>query len=89
MVKINGFNTDVSLSGYLLITSHIDKPGIIGKVGTLLGNNNINIASMDVGRESIGGKAVMILSVDSTVPENIISQLEKIDGISKAQLVKI
>jgi len=41
----------------MLITSHIDKPGVIGEVGTLLGNNNINIAGMNVGRDQVRGGA--------------------------------
>ena len=89
IVKIDGFKTDVVPSGYLLITSHTDKPGIIGKVGMLLGDKKINIASMDVGRESIGGKAVMVLDIDNPVSDEILSQIKKIEGISDALLVKI
>lgn len=89
IVKINNFSTDVSLSEYMLITSHIDQPGIIGKVGTLLGNEKINIASMDVGRESLGGKAVMVLTVDNPIPQSVIEQIKKINGIIDAKLVRL
>jgi len=89
LVKIDDLQTDVLPSGYLLITEHTDKPGIIGKVGTLLGDKKINIASMDVGRRSIGGHAVMVLNIDNPVSEEIIGQIKKIEGISNALLVKI
>ncbi len=89
IVKIDNFSTDVAPNGFMLITSHTDKPGIIGKVGTLLGDSKINIASMDVGRESIGGKAVMVLSVDNLISEDIIKKVNKIEGITDTKLVKV
>ncbi len=89
IVKIDNFSTDVAPAGYLLITSHIDQPGIIGKVGMLLGDEKINIASMDVGREAIGGKAVMILSVDNPIPKEILNKIKNISGITDAKLVKL
>ncbi len=89
LVRIDSFNTDVVPSGYMLITNHTDRPGIIGKVGTLLGNNGINIASMDVGRETIGGKAVMVLNIDNVISEGVLAQIHKIEGVTSAKLVKI
>lgn len=89
LVRIDDLKTDVVPSGNMLITSHTDKPGIIGKIGMMLGDNKINIASMDVGRQSIGGKAVMVLNVDNPIPDAIIAKIKKIEGISDAQLVKI
>ncbi len=89
IVKIDNFSTDVSPNGFMLITSHTDRPGIIGKVGTLLGDSKINIASMDVGRESVGGKAVMVLSVDNLISEDIIKKVNKIEGITDTKLVKV
>ncbi|MCX5749899.1 MAG: phosphoglycerate dehydrogenase [Candidatus Saganbacteria bacterium] len=89
LVRIDDLQTDVVPTGFLLITEHTDKPGIIGKVGTLLGENNINIASMDVGRKSIGGKAVMILNIDTPASDDMLKKIKKIEGISNALVVKI
>ncbi len=89
IVKIDDFSTDVSPNGFMLITSHTDKPGIIGKVGTLLGDSKINIASMDVGRQSIGGKAVMVLSVDNLISEDMIKKVNKVEGITDTKLVRL
>ncbi len=89
IVKIDDFSTDVLPNGFMLITSHTDKPGIIGRVGSLLGDANINIASMDVGRQSIGGKAVMVLSVDSLISEDMIKKVNKVEGITDTKLVRL
>lgn len=89
LVSIDGFRVDADPSGYMLIISNIDKPGMIGKVGTFLGEHNINIASMDVGRIKIGEKAVMVLNVDSAVSDDILKEIAKLEGIFGATLVKL
>jgi len=81
IVRIDKYHVDAVPSGHMLVSAHIDKPGIIGRVGTILGENDINIAGMQVGREKVRGKAVMVLNVDSAVPDRILKQIEKIDGI--------
>jgi D-3-phosphoglycerate dehydrogenase len=89
IVKIDGFKINTEAAGYLLIIPNIDRPGCIGRVGTFLGSKNINIAGMEVGRESIGGKAVMVLNVDSPVPSEILKEISKLDGIiDKVKLIK-
>jgi D-3-phosphoglycerate dehydrogenase len=89
LVSIDGYRVDAVPQGYMLIINNIDKPGMIGKVGTFLGKNNINIASMDVGRIKVGEAAVMVLNVDSDVPDKLLSELTKIEGISAATVVKL
>ncbi|NQT29044.1 MAG: phosphoglycerate dehydrogenase [Candidatus Saganbacteria bacterium] len=89
LVSIDGFKVDATPEGYLLILSNIDKPGMIGKVGTFLGEHKINIASMDVGRIKIGEKAVMVLNVDSQVSDDTLKKISKLEGISGATLVKL
>ncbi|MFA6549521.1 MAG: ACT domain-containing protein, partial [Candidatus Margulisiibacteriota bacterium] len=89
LVSIDGFKVDAEPVGYMLILSNIDKPGMIGKVGTFLGQNNINIAAMDVGRIKVGEKAVMVLNVDAAVSERVLSDITKIDGISDATLINV
>jgi D-3-phosphoglycerate dehydrogenase len=89
LVLIDGYRVDIVPQGYMLILQNIDKPGMIGKVGTFLGQHNINIAAMDVGRIHIGEKAVMVLNVDSPISDDILAGLTRIEGISGATLVKI
>ncbi len=76
IVQIGKYRIEVVPSNYMLVTTYIDMPGVIGRFGTTLGNNNINIAGMQVGRQSIGGEAVMVLQVDSPVPEHVLEQLQ-------------
>jgi D-3-phosphoglycerate dehydrogenase len=89
LVSIDGFRVDAVPQGYMLIISNIDKPGMIGRVGTFLGEHNINIAAMDVGRIKIGEKAVMVLNVDGAVSDKVLGDITKIEGIFGATLVKI
>lgn len=81
IVAIDGYHVDAVPEGYMLYIPHIDKPRIIGPVGNLIGAHNINISAMQVGRKKIGGKAVMLLSVDAPVPEETMSEIAKIDGV--------
>jgi D-3-phosphoglycerate dehydrogenase len=87
IVKIGNYHVDAETKGCMLITSHIDKPGVIGKVGTLLGNNNINIAGMNVGRDKVRGGAVMVLALDDPISDQVLAQIREIDGISVAKAV--
>lgn len=72
---IQGFRTDFAPGKHLLLTRHNDKPGIIGRVGTMLGDKKVNIASMNLGREKVGGEALMILELDETVSEEVLKEL--------------
>lgn len=89
IVEIDGFNFDTIPSGNMLLISHSDQPGVIGEVGTILGQNNINIAAMEVGRKKQGGNAIMLLSVDSIVSPEIIKKLEQAKTISKALAINL
>ncbi|KPJ69861.1 hypothetical protein AMJ44_02005 [candidate division WOR-1 bacterium DG_54_3] len=89
LVSIDGYRVNADPSGYVLILSNIDKPGMIGKVGMFLGKQNINIASMEVGRIKVGEKAVMVLNVDSAVSDKVLKEISKLEGIFGATLVKL
>ncbi|EEG79013.1 phosphoglycerate dehydrogenase [Dethiobacter alkaliphilus] len=89
IVKIDKYNIEVVPSRYMLVTKYMDMPGVIGRFGITLGESNINIAGMQVGRQSIGGEAVMALQVDCPVPEDVIKKLEKLDAIVSIRFVKL
>ncbi|OEH85725.1 phosphoglycerate dehydrogenase [Desulfuribacillus stibiiarsenatis] len=82
IVNINGYTVDANPVGNLLLAQHTDKPGIIGIVGTMLGEADINIATMQVGRKVAGGDAVMVLGVDKRIPEDVVKKLEAVSGIN-------
>jgi D-3-phosphoglycerate dehydrogenase len=82
IISLHGYHIDIVPEGYILFVHNYDVPGMIGKVGTILGNASVNIAGMQVGRIAIGGKAVMALSVDSPVSEEVVQEiLQASDGI--------
>ena len=64
-------------------------PGIIGKLGSLLGSNNVNIASMQVGRKIVRGEAVMVLSIDDPIPNKLLDTIIEVDGITNANPVTL
>ena len=74
IVNIDGFRINAATQGHMLVVPHIDKPGIVGKVGTVVGDMAINIAGMQVGRIELGGKAIMVMMVDNTLPNNDLEQ---------------
>ncbi len=76
IIQLDGYNIEVIPSRYMLVTRHHDRTGVVGKVGTLLGNNNINIGSMQMGRNLQRGEAMMVLQVDSPVLPEITEELQ-------------
>lgn len=87
IISIDGHRVDVDPTGWLMISPHINRPGIIGKVGTLLGQESINIASMQVGRTAIEGTNIMALGVDAEISNDVLMKIKAIDGIFGAKLV--
>ena len=73
----------------MLITRHRDMPGIIGKLGTLLGDHNVNIASMQVGRKIVRGEAVMVLSIDDPIPSKLLESILEVKGITSSDPVTL
>ena len=89
IVGLDNYRIDASPSGFMLICSFIDKPRVIGPVCTILGDHNINIAGMQVGREKVGGKAVMVLNVDSSVGIEPMEEIKKVPNIIDVKLVRL
>jgi D-3-phosphoglycerate dehydrogenase len=89
IVRFGDMGIEVRPEGKLIVLSNKDRPGMIGRVGVLLGESKINIADMRVGRRSAHGEAVMVLTVDEDVPPAVREKLEKLDGITGARWVKL
>lgn len=85
IVQIDQYPVDIAPQGNLLLISHNDKPGIIGRVGTLLGNNDVNIATMQVGRKVVGGSAIMVLTTDKQAPKEVLEQLTQLPEIENVR----
>ena len=69
IILIDSFDLDLPPTDHMLLLRYTDRPGIVGKVGQSLGSTGINIASMQVARDSQGGEALMAITVDSTIPK--------------------
>jgi D-3-phosphoglycerate dehydrogenase len=83
IVDFFGYKMDFEPTSHVLALQNKDVPGIIGKVGTLLGENNINIGAMQWGRSAKESKAVSFVSVDSDVSADLVEKLRGIEGILK------
>ncbi|MEV2276351.1 phosphoglycerate dehydrogenase [Nocardiopsis sp. NPDC049922] len=75
LVEINNYGMEISLSEHMVFLSYEDRPGIVGKVGALLGDARVNIAGMQVIRDQEGGKALIALTVDSAVPDEVLASI--------------
>jgi D-3-phosphoglycerate dehydrogenase len=87
IVNIDGHRVDVDPRARVLICPHINRPGIIGKVGTLMGEHGINISGMQVGKTEVSGTNIMVLAVDNDIPADILAKVTAIDGIFGAKLI--
>lgn len=89
ITSIDEFPVNVSPSSHMLFTRHRDMPGIIGRLGSLLGEHNVNIASMQVGRKIVRGDAVMVLGIDDPIPDGLLEIINSINGIQEAHPVTL
>jgi D-3-phosphoglycerate dehydrogenase / 2-oxoglutarate reductase len=89
IMEVDRFTLERPLAGDVLITHHIDRPGIVGRIGTLLGNHGINIAGMQVGRHQPRGEAIMVLNVDEPIPEYTMQEIKIMDDVHDAYVVSL
>jgi len=82
IVEIDEHHFDVPPAEHMLMVKNDDRPGVIGTVGTLLGNAGVNIDDMDVGRAAVPGTAVMLISPSAAVPDDVITVLRRSPGIT-------
>jgi len=90
IVRIDGFYLEAVPEGHILILENLDKPGVIGNIGSLLGQRRINIARMQLGRqEGEKGKAIALLHLDQPAGEETIQQLRRLPNILNATAVEL
>lgn len=75
IVRINNFRLEIIPRGHLALIHNMDKPGAIGSIGTTLGENNLNIARMQVGQEEEGERNIIILKTDIPIPDEVVKKL--------------
>jgi D-3-phosphoglycerate dehydrogenase len=89
IVRLYSQAVEIPITGTLLLLNNADKPGIVGQLGTLLGRHKVNIASMSLGRDTAGGLALTVLSLDSAPPQAVLDELKKDHDISNVKVVRL
>jgi D-3-phosphoglycerate dehydrogenase len=85
VTAVDQFRVDLVAEGTFLFFTNRDKPGVIGKVGTILGENRINVAGFYLGRESYQGSAMGFVALDSRVPEGVLQEITDLEEIIEAR----
>lgn len=90
IVWLNEFRIDViPTGGYFLFSEHLDRPGMIGAVGTICGEHDINIHSLHFGRVRPRGLALMVLGMDEAVPDEVVQKILALPDVSTAKVVRL
>ncbi|WP_026909216.1 phosphoglycerate dehydrogenase [Paucisalibacillus globulus] len=87
IVKVDHYRVDVAPFGHIIVIHHTDQPGVIGRMGSLLAKHAVNIATMQVDRSDIGGDAIMMLTVDKHVGEEVIEELLTLGDIHDVKTI--
>ena len=83
LVELFGIKVEAELAGHMMYIVNEDAPGFIGRIGTLLGENGINIGTFNLGRREAGGEAVLLLSLDSKLPGDVLEQAKGLPGVKR------
>ena len=89
IVRINKFTMEVIPEGHMLVLYNYDKPGVIGNIGVTLGDNNVNIARLHLGREQVDQQALVVLSTDSAVPADVLQKLRNLPHVIAVKSLKM
>ena len=89
LVEIDGYRVDAVPHGHMLAARNRDEPGVIGFIGTVLGENDVNIAGMFNARETIGGEALTVYNLDSAVPDGVVEELLADDRLIEVKTIEL
>ncbi len=90
IVSILGYRLDLIPGKYVLVMKYEDTPGKLGKIGTVLGNANINISSMEIGvMPDNQGEAIVLMNVDDPVPEEVFDELKQVVGVTDGWSIEL
>ncbi len=89
IVEIDRYSIDAAPEGHLILIHHNDRPGVIGRVGTVLGSMGVNIATMQVGRRDMGGDAIMMLTIDKQATPDVLDSLGELEEISSVTEIEL
>jgi len=89
IVGILEHSVDIPPSSHMLVVRNDDTPGMIGKVGTILGDADVNIADMAVGTNAEGASALMVITASSEVPSEAAERVRALDGVLDAKAIEL
>ena len=89
IVRFNDFFIEAIPEGSILLVSNYDRAGVIGNIGTALGSRNINIATMQFGRDREGGNAISLLHLDAPLPPGMLGEILRMPNIISARQIQL
>jgi len=89
IVKLNDFFIEAIPEGNILLINNYDKPGVIGNIGMALGSRGINIATMQFGRDRMGGMAISLLHLDSPLPPGMLGEILRLPNIISVRQIEL
>ncbi len=85
LIQVKGINMEAEFAPHMLYVTNEDKPGFIGKLGTLLGNARVNIANFNLGRSAPGADAIALVQVDGPVAEAVVAEIRDLPMVKQAR----
>jgi len=89
IVRLFSQPVEIVPEGVIFLMNNKDRPGMVGHIGTLMGRHNVNIASMSLSRDALGGQALTVLNLDSVPPPALLAEIKKDPDISNIRVVKL
>jgi D-3-phosphoglycerate dehydrogenase len=89
IVSINSRPVEARPHGVVLVLENTDRPGMVGRIGTLLGDHGVNIATMSLSRNQAGGTALTVLNLDNTLSEQLLNEIRASEDIHSAQVIQL
>jgi D-3-phosphoglycerate dehydrogenase len=89
ITEINGFHIEAIPHGHMLVMHNRDVPGVIGRVGTILGNSGVNISRFHLGRRERGGEAMAVIEIDARVGKEVVDELRNFEAIISARQIEL
>jgi D-3-phosphoglycerate dehydrogenase len=89
IVGIDGHSVDLPPARHMLVVHNDDSPGMIGRVGTVLGDAKVNISNMDVGQSPSGEAALMVIATDIPVPADVVARVAQQAGVQSARAIDL
>jgi D-3-phosphoglycerate dehydrogenase len=89
ITEINGFHIEATPHGHMLVMRNHDVPGVIGRVGTILGEHGVNISHFHLGRRERGGEAMAVIEIDAQVDKDTLAELRSLDEVISAREIEL